>query len=65
MPLISCFNLVSPEVAKQLDQMIVVGPFQLKLFYSTLIFFGAHDSGILPCVNFQVVRLNADFDLTI
>jgi len=25
-----CFNLVSPEVVRQLDYMIVVGPFQLK-----------------------------------
>jgi len=36
-PLTTCFNLVSPEVVRQLDQLIVVGPFQLKsllYFYS-------------------------------
>ena len=30
MPLITCFNLVSPEVVRQLDYKVVVDPFQLK-----------------------------------
>ena len=30
MPLTTCFNLVSPEVLRQLDYRVVVGPFQLK-----------------------------------
>lgn len=30
MPLAACFDLVSPELVRQLDQMVVVGPFQLK-----------------------------------
>ena len=36
MPLTTCFNLVSPEVLRQLDYRIVVGPFQLKQSYSVL-----------------------------
>ena len=28
---LTCFNLVSPEVVKQLDEIIIVGPFQLKI----------------------------------
>lgn len=30
----TCFNLVSPKLVRQLDQRIVVGPFQLKQFHS-------------------------------
>lgn len=30
MPLITCFNLVSPEVVRELDLMIIVGLFQLN-----------------------------------
>jgi len=30
MQLITAFKLASPEVVRQLDKMIVVGPFQLK-----------------------------------
>jgi len=36
MPLIMCFNLVSPAVVRQLDKIVVVDPFKLKqsiLFY--------------------------------
>jgi len=30
MPLMACFSLVSPELVRQLDWMIIVGPFQLN-----------------------------------
>ena len=51
MPLTTCFNLVSPELVRQLDWMIVVAPFQLKniLSYSILFCFVLFYSIPLPC----------------
>lgn len=37
MSLKTCFNLVSPELIRQLDYVIIAGPFQLKLLCSALL----------------------------
>ena len=53
MPLTTCFNLVSPEVLRQLEYSVVVGPFQLKWSYSVLF------CSVLFYFNMYVVELSA------
>lgn len=48
MSLITCFNLVSPELIKQLDYVIIVGPFKLKFLCSTLL------CSTLFCIRFTI-----------